>query len=86
MAQWVARRTESPVALRKSEGLHSVSAYGHGPVYIGPCLLYWPQGIIAQELCERRWTSWAVRPNEPSGFRGRKELLNHASALVSACP
>ena len=21
--------------------------------------------------------SWAVRPNEPSGFRGRKELLNH---------
>ena len=28
----------------------------------------------------------AVRPNEPSGFRGRKELLNHASALVSACP
>ena len=33
-----------------------------------------------------RWPSWAVRPNEPYGFRGRKELLNHASALVSACP
>ena len=28
------------------------------------------------------WPSWAVRPNEPSGFRGRKVLLNHASALV----
>ena len=25
-------------------------------------------------------------PNEPSGFRGRKDLLNHASALVTACP
>ena len=24
--------------LRKSKGLHSVSAYGHGAVYIGPCL------------------------------------------------
>ena len=24
--------------LRKSRGLHSVSAYGQGPVYIGPCL------------------------------------------------
>ena len=35
---------------------------------------------------ESRWTSWAVRPNEPSGFRGRKAILNHASALVSACP
>ena len=34
----------------------------------------------------RRWTSWAVRPNEPSGFRGRKELLNRASALVTTCP
>ena len=35
---------------------------------------------------ESRWPSWAVRPNEPSGFRGRKVILNHASALVSACP
>ena len=35
---------------------------------------------------ESRWPSWAVRPNEPSGFRGRKDLLNHSSALVSACP
>ena len=25
----------------------------------------------------------AVRPNEPSGFRGRKELLDRASALVT---
>ena len=43
---------------------------------------------IVQELCESRlrWPSWAVRPNEPSGFCGRKAILNHASALVSACP
>ena len=34
---------------------------------------------------ESRWTSWAVRPNEPSGFRGRKDLLNRASALVTTC-
>ena len=27
-----------------------------------------------------------VRPNEPSGFRERKELLNRASALVTTCP
>ena len=38
------------------------------------------------DVCESRWPSWAVRPNEPSGFRGRKAILNHASALVSACP
>ena len=30
--------------------------------------------------------SRAVRPNKPYGFRGRKAILNHASALVSACP
>jgi len=35
---------------------------------------------------ESRWTSWAVRPNEPSGFCGRKDLLNRASALVTTCP
>ena len=35
---------------------------------------------------ETRWPSWAVRHNEPSGFRGCKDLLNHALALVSACP
>ena len=29
---------------------------------------------------------WAVRPNEPSGFHGCKTILNHSSALVSACP
>ena len=35
---------------------------------------------------EWMWTSWAVRPNEPSGFRGRKDLLHRASALVTTCP
>ena len=34
---------------------------------------------------ESRWPSWAFRPNEPCGFRGRKAILNHAHALVSAC-
>ena len=34
---------------------------------------------------ESRWTSWAVRPNEPSGFRGYKDLLHRASALVTTC-
>ena len=33
-----------------------------------------------------RWPSWAVRPNGPYGFCGRKELLNRASALVTVCP
>ena len=28
----------------------------------------------------------SVLPNEPSGFHGRKAILNHAHALVSACP
>ena len=37
---------------------------------------------IVQELCESR----GGRPNEPSGFRGRKAILNHASALVTAYP
>ena len=38
--------------------------------------------LVVQEL----WPSWAVCPNEPSGFCGRKAILNHALALVSACP
>ena len=33
---------------------------------------------------ESRWPSWAVRPNEPSGFRGRKVILIHASAEISS--
>ena len=35
---------------------------------------------------ESRWPSWAVCPNKPSGFHGHKATLNHASALVTACP
>ena len=31
------------------------------------------------------WPSWAVRPDEPYGFRGRKAILNHVHAFVSAC-
>ena len=46
----------------------------------------WTRAHSSGAVWESRWTSWAVRPNEPSDFRGRKDLLNHASALVSACP
>ena len=54
----------------------------------------WPQ--LSKVLKLVRWAnsirdssgavSWAVCPNEPSGFRGRKNLLNRASALVITCP
>ena len=40
----------------------------------------------SEAVWESRWTSWAVRPNKPSGFRGRKDLLNRALALVTTCP
>ena len=41
---------------------------------------------VVEELCESGGGPyWAVRPNEASGFRGRKVILNHASALVTAC-
>ena len=38
--------------------------------------------FIVQHLCESRGgRSWAVRPKEPYGFRGRKATLNHASVV-----
>ena len=45
-----------------------------------------PYNHSSGAVWESRWPYWAVRPNEPSGFRGRKDLLNRASALVTACP
>ena len=45
---------------------------------INPLLFFPPLNFRAQ--------SWAVRPNKPYGFRERKAILNHAHALVSACP
>ena len=51
-----------------------------------PSSSHQPLSHSSGAVWESRWTSWAVRPNEPSGFRGRKDLLNHASALVSVCP
>ena len=49
----------------------------------GVKLVRWASAsIIVQELCESR----GGRPNEPYGFRGHKAILNHASALVTACP
>ena len=46
------------------------------------------RGVIVQELCESRGgrPGLAVLTSLLSGFRGRKAILNHASALVSACP
>ena len=49
--------------------------------------LFWAHRLHSSgAVWESRCPSWAVRPNEPSGFRGRKELLNRASALVTTCP
>ena len=43
--------------------------------------------FIVQELCESRGGRPGLScPNEPSGFRERKDLLNRASALVTTCP
>ena len=50
------------------------------------CALPIPSIHSSGAVWESRWTSWAVRPNEPSGFRGRKDLLHRASALVTTCP
>ena len=50
-------------------------------------LVRWARRVHSSgAVSESRWPSWAVRPNEPSGFRGRKVLLNRASALVTSCP
>ena len=43
-------------------------------------------GLSSGAVGESRWPSRAVRPNKPHCFRGRKAILNHAHALVSACP
>ena len=58
------------------------------PPAMGTCCFIRPQkrDHSSGAVRESRWPSWAVRPNEPSGFRGRKAILNHAHALVSACP
>ena len=43
----------------------------HEPIYVNYVfaeVLYHSSGAV----WESRWPSWAVRPNEPSGFRGRK--------------
>ena len=56
------------------------------------CFGLWPFNLSflsthsSGAVWESRWPSWAVRPNEPSGFRGRKAILNHASALVKLVP
>ena len=59
-----------PLAWKITKGIHSCKPASHS------------SGVV----WESRWPSWAVRPNKPSGFRGRKAILNHASALVTACP
>ena len=51
-----------------------------------PAFFFFFPSYSSGAVWESRWTSWTVRPNEPSGFRGRKDLLNRASALVTTCP
>ena len=59
-------------------GLHNVSVFLLGSIIIvGAEPLRVEVAVLG---------SMAHRPNEPSSFRGRKAMLNHASALVSACP
>ena len=50
--------------------------------FVALCLMKQSSGAVWKS----RWSSWAFRPNEPYGFRGCKAMLNHAHALVSACP
>ena len=64
----------------------AVQRYFVGSINDVVVLVLFPFFHTSGAVWESRWPSWAVRPNEPSGFRGRKAILNHASALVSACP
>ena len=41
---------------------------------------------VYRAVWKSRWPTWAVCPDEPYGFRWCKAILNHAHALVSACP
>ena len=41
---------------------------------------------IIQELCESRGGRPGLSVLTSPGFHGRKAILNHAHALVSACP
>ena len=41
---------------------------------------------VKVEVAVLGFPSWAFRPNEPYGFRGRKAILNRASALVTIFP
>ena len=51
------------------------------------CVCVCVRACVRACVCVGGWgRGGAVCPNEPSGFRGRKAILNHASALVSACP
>ena len=46
-----------------------------------------PKLIVSGAVLESRWPSWAVRPNEPSGFRGCKFTepcfgISHSLSLI----
>ena len=65
----------------------STTPAGSEPVPMDEAGVHLMNGLHSSgAVWESRWPSWAVRPNKPSGFRGRKELLNRASALVTTCP
>ena len=40
------------------------------------------QGHSSGAVWESRWTSWAVRPNKPSGFRGPCFGIGHNLSLI----
>ena len=89
-AQSDPQKTEEAVDRRQNNSY--VKAAGTSPLRSSCCFNWAPwtyihvyicksASCIVQKLCESRGgrQSWAVRP-------GRKAILNHASALVSACP
>ena len=67
--------------LRKSRGLHSVTAFGRGPVYNRSMPA---GGRIVQELCESRGGRLGL--SVLTSFLVSVDLLNRASALVTTCP
>ena len=72
--------------IKKSQTRMTASALKQDPAHIKGSKERYLLGHSSGAVWESRWPSWAVRPNEPSGFRGRKDLLNRASALVTTCP
>ena len=63
-------------------GVRTCNAHGRVSPTVKAKTVRWRTTHSSGAVWESRWPSWAVRPNEPHGFRGRKAILNHAHALV----